>query len=121
LFFLASSSHVYIHHIFGDLLVPASFVLVFDDENHIETGENGGLKIDVFAGCLEIVISPKNGVGGCKNGCPGVQDGGNSCFGDGDGLLFHGFMDSHSVLVAHLIKLVNADYTPVGQDHSSSF
>ena len=32
----------------------------------------------------------------------------NSCFGNGNGLLFHGFVNSHLVFDIHLVKLINA-------------
>lgn len=35
----------------------------------------------------------------------------HSSLGDADGLLLHGFMDSHLVLDVHLVKLINATYT----------
>ena len=36
---------------------------------------------------------------------------------DGDRLLLHGFVDRHSVVLAHLVELVDADDTSVCEDH----
>ncbi|KAH3703434.1 hypothetical protein DPMN_078470 [Dreissena polymorpha] len=40
--------------------------------------------------------------------------------GDGDGLLFHGLMDSHLVLGVHLVKLINAADAIVSQHEGAS-
>uniref|UniRef100_A0A0A9CR90 Uncharacterized protein n=1 Tax=Arundo donax TaxID=35708 RepID=A0A0A9CR90_ARUDO len=43
-----------------------------------------------------------------------------SCLRNGHSLLFHNFMDSNSVLIIHLIKLINADYTTISKNHGTS-
>ena len=43
----------------------------------------------------------------------------NAGLGNGDGLLFHNLMDSGTIVGAHLIELINADDTAVGENHST--
>ena len=53
------------------------------------------------------LVAPADGVGRGEDGRAGVQGGLDARLGDGDGLLFHGFVDGHLVLGVHLIKLIN--------------
>ena len=121
LFFDASTAHLNTHYVTGDPFVPSLFVLVADDENHVEAGEDGGLKIDVFPGRLEVVVASEDWIRGREDRCSGVEDGRDAGFGDRDGLLFHGFVDGDSVLVSHLVEFVDADDAAVGEDHGSAF
>ena len=40
--------------------------------------------------------------------------------GNGDSLLFHDFMDSYTINIVHLVKLVDTHDTSVSQDHGTS-
>ena len=40
--------------------------------------------------------------------------------GDGNCLLFHNFVDGHTVDVAHLVEFINADNTTVTKNHCTS-
>jgi len=117
----ALAAHLDTHDVAGDAFVAAFFMLVADDEDHIEAGQDGGLEIDVLAGRLEIVVAAEDRVGGCEDGGAGVEDGGDAGFGDGDGLLLHGFVDGDAVFFAHLVELVDAHYAAVGEDHGAAF
>ena len=117
----ALATHLDAHDVAGDAFVAAFFMLVADDEDHIEAGQDGGLEIDVLAGRLEIVVAAEDRVGGCEDGGSSVEDGGDAGFGDGDGLLLHGLVDGDAVLFAHLVEFVDADYAAVGEDHGSAF
>lgn len=55
------------------------------------------------------------GIGSGKDGGTCVERGGDACFGDGDCLLFHDFMDGSSVVLVHLIELVDAAHSHIGQ------
>lgn len=44
----------------------------------------------------------------------------DASLGDGDSLLFHGLVDSDTVVLAHLIELIDADQTTIGQHHGTS-
>ena len=98
----------------------AAVVVVADDEDEVEAGEDGGLEVDVFAGGFEVVVAAEDGVGGGEDGGAGVEDGGDAGFGDGDGLLFHGFVDGDAVFVAHFVEFVDADDAVVGEHHGAA-
>ena len=68
LFFCAALiAHVDAHHMLGDCFVSLSIVVVADNEDHVESGQNGSLEIDVLAGRLEIVVSSEDRVGCCQH------------------------------------------------------
>ncbi len=46
-------------------------------------------------------------IGACEAAGEEIADLDTS-FGNGDGLLLHGLMDSHLILLIHLVKLINA-------------
>ncbi len=117
----ALAAHLDAHDVAGDEFVAALLVLVADDEDHIEAGQDGGLEIDVLTGRLEIVVAAEDRIGGCEDGGAGVEDGGDAGFGDGDGLLLHGFVDGDAVFFAHLVEFVDAHYAAVGEDHGAAF
>lgn len=61
-------AHVQGHDVAGDGLVAAGVVGIFDDENHIETGEDGSLKVDILAGGFHVVVTAENGIGRGEDG-----------------------------------------------------
>ena len=105
---------------FGDALVSSSLMVVFDNEDHVETRQDRGLEIDILTRSLEIIVSTEDGIGSSKDRCPCVEDGSDACLGDGDRLLLHGFVDRYSVFVTHLVELIDADYTSIRKHHRSA-
>lgn len=56
---------------------PFLVVMVFDDEDHVETGQNGGHEVNVvFA--LGVVPAAKHGVGSRQHRAARVQSGGDA-------------------------------------------
>ena len=55
----------------------------------------------------------------CKDDQP-VERGGDAGLGNGDGLLLHGLVDRHPVVLTHLVKLINAHHTTISEDHGAS-
>lgn len=49
--------------------VPLLVMLVFDDEDHVKTGQDGGHKVDIVF-TLGIIPASKHGVGGCQHRAP---------------------------------------------------
>ena len=41
-------------------------------------------------------------------------------FGNGHGLLLHDFVNSYTVNIRHLVKLINTDNTTVSKNHGTS-
>jgi hypothetical protein len=107
--------------VLGDGLVAVSVVCVADDEDEVETGQDGGLEVDVLAWGLEVVVAAEDRVGGGEHTCAGVEDRGDSGFGDRDGLLFHGFVDGYTIFVTHLVELVDADSATICENHGTTF
>ena len=45
----------------------------------------------------------------------------DSGLGDCHRLLFHDFVDGHSIDIRHLVKLVDTNYASIGQNHGTGF
>ena len=121
LFLDASTAHVHTHNVSCDALVTTAFVVIPNDENHVKTGQNGGLEVNVFAWCFQIIISTEDRVCGGQNGGPGIENRSDTRLGNGNGLLLHGFVNGNPVLVSHLVELINTDSTAVCKNHGTSF
>src|SRR5436309_9213566 len=95
----------------SNLLVTISVMVVTHNEDHVETRQDRGLKVNVLPRTLEVVVAAKDWV--CRREYRGtcIENGSDAGFGNRNSLLFHGLVDGNSVLVAHLVKLVNANYT----------
>lgn len=57
--------------------VPLLVMLVFDDEDHVKTGQDGGHKVDIVF-TLGIIPASKHRVGGCQHRAPWIQGGGDA-------------------------------------------
>merc|ERR1712020_886080 len=94
-------------------------MLVFHNEDGVEPGENGGHEVYVLLS-LGVVPSAKDAVCSRQDGTPAVKGSGDASFGNGDGLLLHGLMDRHPVVLAHLVELIDAHHPTIGQNHGAS-
>ena len=108
--------HVNVGDVLGEFLVGVAGRLVEHEEEDVETGEEGGGKVDVLNGGESWVVTAVEGVGGCEDGCASVEGGGDACFGNGDGLLFHDFVDRGTVSIVHFVELVYTADAIVGKD-----
>ena len=82
-----------------------------NEPEEIESGQERSGELDVlFDGPLGIV-SAVSGIGGGEDADAGVERGHETRFGDGDGLLLHHFVDRRSIVLHHLVKLVDAANT----------
>jgi len=95
-------------------------VFVLDDKDHVEAGQDGGLKVNVLARGLQVIVPAEDGVGGGEDRSPRVQHGGDARLGNGDGLLLHGLVNGHPVVLSHLVKLVNTHHSTIGKHHRAS-
>mmetsp|Transcript_25912 Transcript_25912/g.38036 ORF Transcript_25912/g.38036 Transcript_25912/m.38036 type:complete len:221 (+) Transcript_25912:522-1184(+) len=107
------------HDVSCDALIAFNVAHVADDENEVKTRQNGALKVDVVHRRLHVVVPPEYRVCGGKHRGTCVQHCGDARLGNGDSLLLHSFVDSHSIFRAHLIKLINAYHTAISQHHSA--
>lgn len=60
--------------------VPLLVVLVLDDEDHVEAGQDGGHEVDVVL-TLRVVPATEHGVGGGEHRAARVQGGGDAGLG----------------------------------------
>lgn len=120
-------------------LITGLVVLVPHNEDHVETRQNGRLEVDVLNSHHELsyqgstpvatylsrtpalIISAKHRVRGGQHAGTRVKHGGDTSLGDGDGLLFHSFVDSDTIFVSHLVELIDTDDTRVSKNHSTTF
>lgn len=52
-------------------------MLVFDNEDHVKTGQDGGHKVDIVF-TLGVIPTSKHGVSSCQYGATRVQGGGDA-------------------------------------------
>lgn len=112
---------VHSEDVLGDLSIAGVVDVVGDYKKEIETGQEGIGESDVSVGVFVGVVLAVDGIRGCYHAASRIQRCVDACFGDGDGLLFHDFVDGYSINVAHLVKLVDADDASVSQDHGTGF
>mmetsp|Transcript_9053 Transcript_9053/g.21451 ORF Transcript_9053/g.21451 Transcript_9053/m.21451 type:complete len:202 (+) Transcript_9053:764-1369(+) len=105
----------------GQFVVALGVSDILDQEHHVKPGEDGSLKIHLIRSVREIIVGPESWISRSKHTAASVQHGCHASFGNGDGLLLHGLMDSNTVFLVHLVKLVNANQAIVGQNHCSAF
>jgi len=77
----------------SQLLISIGVHLVPDDTQNVETRDNWFSEVDVIQESERGIISSADGVGSSNDCTPGLERSNNSCFGDGDALLLHCFMD----------------------------
>ena len=51
----------------GNQIVGLFRIYVSNDEDAVETGEDGVLQFDLFLNLLEVVIPAEDGIGSCQN------------------------------------------------------
>ncbi|RUP50979.1 hypothetical protein BC936DRAFT_136751 [Jimgerdemannia flammicorona] len=84
-----------------------------DQKQDVEPRQQRGGKVDVLNGGDARVVPSVHRVGGGKDGSAGVEGGGDTGLGDGDGLLLHDLVDRRAVGLVHLVELVDAADTVV--------
>ena len=67
-----------------------------------------------------LVVIASDWIGSGDDRTPGIESRDDACFGDGDGLLFHGLVDGGPVLLGHLVELIDQADSLVSQYHCSS-
>jgi len=116
----SSAVHVDEGDVLGQPLVVVPGRSVEDEEEDVEPREKSGGKVDVLDGGDLRVVSTVERVGSSEDGRSSVKGGGDSGFGDGDGLLFHDFVNGGSIRLVHLVELVDAADSVVRENESSS-
>lgn len=108
-------------NVLGEVAVYGLVALVEDDEEEIEARHDGGGHVDVGAQGGFAVVAASHGVGGREDGGARIEGGLDAGFGDGDGLLFHGFVDGDLVGEVHFVEFVDGADAVVGEHERTGF
>lgn len=94
----------------GEVAVDCFVGVVADDEEEIESTHDGGAEVEVGPEGGFGVVAAADGVCGGEDRGTGVEGGVDACFSDGDGLLFHCFVDGDLVAHVHFVEFVDGTY-----------
>ena len=114
--YLLSRFEVTVHsqHMVTDFTILFGAKRVCHNEEQIETRQKRIWQSNILLWSLRFIVISINRIGSCKYATSSVQTGVDSCFRNGHCLLFHDFMDCHSIDFTHFIKFVNANDTTIG-------
>ena len=86
-----------IHNMLRNIQICLRVALIKHNEEQIKPTHNRSAHSHIGAQGLLAVVSSPNGVSSSENRRTRVQSGVDTSFRDGDGLLFHGFVDGYLV------------------------
>lgn len=104
----------------GDASINSIVSDILNDKDCIKSRQDCWLEVDLLSCVFQIIISTKNGISCSQYWTSWIKNCRDSSLSNWDSLLLHGFMDSHSVLRSHLIKLIDTDNSTICENHSSS-
>ena len=105
----------------GQPLVLGRIYGVTDDAEDVEPGEDRFGELDVHGKRGGAVVAAADGVGGGDDGAAGLECRDDAGFGDGDGLLFHRFVDGGAVGVVHFVEFVDEARALVCEHEGAAF
>jgi len=105
----------------GEVAVCRFVSVVLQDQNQVESADNGLRQVHVVLETQRAVVAAPNRVGGSYDTAPGLQLRHDARLADADGLLFHGFVDAGSVDLVHFVEFVNAADAVVGEHERPPF
>lgn len=97
----------------GKALVDFGVNCIAHDAENIETGEDRFSEFYILREGNGRIIAAANRVSGGNDGATGLEGSDNAGFGDGNGLLLHGFVDGGSVII-WLVVIFTAFLLEVG-------
>eukprot|EP00406_Dinophysis_acuminata_P075906 CAMPEP_0179246324 /NCGR_PEP_ID=MMETSP0797-20121207/19037_1 /TAXON_ID=47934 /ORGANISM="Dinophysis acuminata, Strain DAEP01" /LENGTH=331 /DNA_ID=CAMNT_0020953913 /DNA_START=43 /DNA_END=1036 /DNA_ORIENTATION=- len=80
-------------HVLREVVVAVGVTDILDEEQHVETREDGGLEVHLVGRVREVVVGAEPRVGRGEHAAPRVQHRGDPRLRDGDRLLLHGLVD----------------------------
>ena len=107
--------------VLGDKSIALLVHVVGNDEKEIETTEEGVGEGDVLVRVLVNVVLSVDRVGSGDDRTARVERGVDAGLRDGDRLLLHDFVDGDAIDLRHLVELVDADDSAVGENHGAGF
>ena len=108
--------HVRVDHESSESIVVVFADFILNDGEEVESGKNWGSQVDIVVEIEGHVVGTFQGVCGRYNTASSLETSIDSCFRNGDSLLFHSFVNGGSILIIHLIKLIDQADTFVSQD-----
>mmetsp|Transcript_74053 Transcript_74053/g.165709 ORF Transcript_74053/g.165709 Transcript_74053/m.165709 type:complete len:554 (+) Transcript_74053:898-2559(+) len=103
----------------GNPVVVRLIVDILNDKHHVEPRHDGRREVAVLVQRLRWLVVGVLRKDGGQDGCSGIQGRLNAGLRQGDGLLLHGFVDGHLVLLVHELKLVDATDAVVSKHQRS--
>mmetsp|Transcript_127026 Transcript_127026/g.320962 ORF Transcript_127026/g.320962 Transcript_127026/m.320962 type:complete len:236 (-) Transcript_127026:911-1618(-) len=94
--------------------------LVPQHAKDVEAAQDRIREVDVLREGALRVVSSLCWVGHSHHSTASLQRRHNAGFGDGDCLLLHGLVEGGSIVVVHLVKLVDEAHAVIGKDHSTA-
>eukprot|EP00754_Rhynchopus_humris_P018584 Rhum_TRINITY_DN14606_c6_g1::Rhum_TRINITY_DN14606_c6_g1_i1::g.104133::m.104133 len=115
----AASRAVVPQHVVGHETGPLRRLVVEDDEQQVETREQRLRQPDVEGHRVSHRVEAVHGVRRRHHGAAPVEGRLDAGLGDGDAALLHCFVHGHTVAVAHLVELVDAQHAAVREHHGA--
>ena len=112
--------HVKADDVRSDGFIGVDITNIPDNEDRVEAGQNRSLEVDLLGRMLQVVVSALKRVGGGQDRGTRVEDRCDASLGDRDGLLLHCLVDGNTVLRPHLVELIDADNSTIGEDHGTA-
>ena len=109
-----------VDHKLGQALVFSRVDGVADDTENVETRQNGLGELNILTERHGAVVAATDRVGSGHDGTASLQCCDNTSLRDGDGLLLHCFVNRCTVLVVHLVELIDQASTPVSKHKSTT-
>lgn len=109
------------NHALSDASIHLRVLVIKHDKQQVKSGEQGISKADVPCHRLVSLVVTPDRVGSSDHRAPSVETSVDSCLRNRDGLLFHNFVNGHSISIVHFIELIDANDAAVSQYHRTSF
>lgn len=112
---------MHVDNMLGNIQISPLVALIQDHKEQIKSTHDRRAHLYIGTEGLFPVVATANRVSRRENGCTSVKSGMDTSFGDGNGLLFHGFVDGDLVRDVHLVKFVNGTNPVICQHESTGF
>src|ERR1700753_2066036 len=80
---------------------------IANNAENVESAENWFCQLNILREWYGAIVSSANGICSRNNSTSSVKSCHNSSLADGNSLLFHSLMNRCSILIIHLVKLVD--------------
>ena len=91
----------------GKGIIVVFINLIFHDSEKVKPGKDWCSEVDVVVEVQGGIVCSLQRICCGDDAASSLQTGVDSCLGDRDGLLLHGFVDGGSVFVVHLVELID--------------